>query len=177
MGREFGILAAFVPTLRIQVMRQARIVAAACIALASAPLALAQDLSFFKSKAKPGLYESKIEMDMSGVPGMPPGMVPKAITTQHCLTQEDIDRGTMSKGRDPKENNDCQVKNLQSSGNSASYTMSCTKPRPMNADVKISFVSDGYHMDMKMNMAEGKGGQTMTMAQHVDSKFLGACTK
>jgi hypothetical protein len=158
-------------------MRHARIVAVACVALASAPLALAQDLSFFKSKAKAGMYESKIEMDMSGMAGMPPGMGKQTFTTQHCLTQEDIDRGTMSKGRDAKENNDCQVKNVQASGNSAAYTMVCTKPRAMNADVKINFVSDGYHMDMKMNMAEPRSGQTISMVQHVDSRFLGACTK
>jgi Protein of unknown function (DUF3617) len=157
-------------------MRITRIVAVTCVALASAPFALAQDLSFFKSKAKPGLYEYKMQMDMSGVPGMPPGMVPHAFTTQHCLTQEDIDKGTMSK-RDPKENNDCQVKNLASSGNSASYTMSCTKPRPMNADVKITFVSDGYQMDMAMNMAEPRSGQMMNMKQHMDAKYMGACTK
>ena len=158
-------------------MRNTRIVALACVALASTPLVLAQDMSFFKSKAKPGMYEYKMDMDMSGMPGMPPGMGKQSFTTQHCLTQEDIDKGTMSKGRDPKENNDCQVKNLESSGSSASYTMACTKPRQMNADVKINFVSDGYHMDMKMNMTEPKSGQTVNMMQHMDAKFLGACTK
>jgi hypothetical protein len=158
-------------------MRHARIVAVACLALATAPLALAQDLSFFKSKAKPGLYEYKMEMDMSGVPGMPPGMGKQTHTMQHCLTQEDIDRGSMSKGRDPKENNDCKVTNVQSSGSSAAYTMACTKPRQMSSDVKINFVPDGFHMDMKMNMQEPRSGQPMNMVQHMDAKYLGACTK
>ena len=158
-------------------MRIARIAALACFALAATPFAMAQDMSFFKNKAKPGMYEYKMDMDMSGVAGMPPGMGNHTFTTQHCLTQEDIDKGTMSKGRDPKENNDCQVKNLQSSGSSASYTMSCTKPRQMNADVKINFAGDGYHMDMKMNMESPKGGGTMSMMQHMDAKYLGACAK
>jgi hypothetical protein len=159
-------------------MRMTRIAALAGLAIAAPALALADDLSFFRSKAKPGMYEYKMEMDMSGVAGMPPGVGNHSFTTQHCLTQEDIDRGTMSKGRDPKENNDCQVKNMQSSGSSASYTMACTKPRPMNADVKINFVSGGYHMDMKMNMADPRGGTgTMSMTQHMDAKYLGACTK
>jgi Protein of unknown function (DUF3617) len=158
-------------------MRNARIVAVACVALVSAPLALAQDLSFFKSKAKAGMYEYKMEMDMSGIPGMPPGMGKQTHTMQHCLTQEDIDKGAMSKNRDANEKNDCQVKNVQSSGSTASYTMACTKPRAMNADVKLNFVSDGFHMDMKMNMADPKSGQTMNMMQHMDAKYLGACTK
>jgi len=157
-------------------MRTTPGVALACLAIAASPLAAAQDLSFFKSRAKPGMYEYKTEMDMSGVPGMPPGMGHQNVTFQHCLTQEDIDRGAMNKGRD-KDNNDCQVKNLQSSGSSASYSMSCTKPRPMNADVKIAFAGDGFHMDMKMNMAETRSGQPMSMTQHMDAKYLGACTK
>jgi len=158
-------------------MRTPRIVAIACLALVSAPLAMAQDMSFFKSRAKAGQYEYKMEMDMSGMPGLPPGMGKQTFTTQHCLTQEDIDKGTLSKGRDAKENNDCQVKNLQASGNSASYTMACTKPRQMNADVKINFVGDGYHMDMKMAMAEPRSGQTINMTQHMDAKYLGTCTR
>ena len=157
-------------------MRTAPTAALAAIAIAAAPLAMAQDLSFFKSRAKAGLYEYKTEMDMSGVPGMPPGMGHHNLTFQHCLTQEDIDKGAMSKNRDGA-NNDCQVKNLSTSGSSASYTMACTKPRQMNADVKISFVGDGFHMDMTMNMTEPRSGQAMNMTQHMDAKYLGACTK
>jgi hypothetical protein len=158
-------------------MRTTRIAALACLAIAASPLAMADDLSFFKSKAKPGLYEYKMQMDLSQMPGMPPGMGQQSHTMQHCLTQEDIDRGAMSKNRDGT-NNDCQVKNVSTSGSAASYSMACTKPRAMNADVKIAFVSDGFHMDMKMNMADPKGGTgTMSMTQHVDAKLLGACTK
>ena len=157
-------------------MRTTRIVALATLAIAASPLAMAQDLSFFKSKAKAGLYEYKTEMDMSGMPGMPPGMGHQNLTFQHCLTQEDIDKGAMSKNRDGT-NNDCQIKNLSTTGSSASYSMACTKPRQMNADVKIDFVSDGFHMDMKMNMADPRSGQPMNMAQKMDAKYLGACTK
>ncbi|HLX24420.1 MAG TPA: DUF3617 domain-containing protein [Usitatibacter sp.] len=157
-------------------MRTTRIAALAALAVAASAPALADDLSFFKSKAKAGLYEYKMQMDMSQMPGMPPGMGQQSFTTQHCLTQEDIDRGAMSRGRDGSSN-DCQVKNVSTSGSSASYSMTCTKPRAMNADVKITFVGDGYHMDMKMNMENPKGGGTMAMAQHMDAKYLGACTK
>jgi len=157
-------------------MRTPPVVALAALAIAASPLALAQDLTFFKSKAKPGLYEYKTEMDMSGVPGMPPGMGHQNITFQHCLTQEDIDRGVMNKNRDGTTN-DCQIKNLSTSGSSASYSMACTRPRPMNADVKIAFAGGGFHMDMKMNMAEARSGQAMSMTQHMDATYLGACTK
>lgn len=157
-------------------MRTTRIAALACFTLVAAPLAMAQDLSWFKGKAKAGMYEYKTEMEMSGVPGMPPGMGKQNVTMQHCITQEDIDKGQMSKGRDGRSN-DCQIKNMQTSGSSASYTMACETPRHMTADVKIAFAGDGYHMDMKMNMTEPKNGQAMNMTQHLDAKYLGACTK
>jgi hypothetical protein len=158
-------------------MRTTRIAALASLAIAASVSAMADDLSFFKSKAKAGLYENKVQMELSQMPGVPPGMVPQTITTQHCLTQEDIDKGAMSRGRDGTSN-DCQIKNLSTSGSSASYSMTCTKPKPMNADAKITFTGDGYHMDLKINTADPRGGTgTMTVTQHIDSKYLGACTK
>ena len=156
--------------------RTTRIAAFSCLAVAATSLAMAQDLSFFRSKAKAGNYEYKMQMDMSQMPGLPPGMGQQTFTMQHCLTQEDIDRGTMNKNRDGSTS-DCKITNMSQSGSSASYTTTCTKPRAMTADVKINFVSDGFHMDMKMNMESPKGGGPMTMTQHMDARYLGACTK
>ena len=82
------------------------------------------------------------------------------------------DRLVRSSGRNGKE--DCEVKNLTMSGNSASYTMVCNGGE-MTADNNITFVSDGYTMDMKMVM--NQAGRTMNIAQHIERRYLGPCSK
>lgn len=148
--------------------------AAACCALA-AGTALAGPFDQFRGKMKPGLYEMKMDMDMGAVPGMPPGMAKQSHTIQHCVTEQDLEKGAFSRGRDGKNPNEsCEVKNMNVSGNTATYTMVCTQPK-MTADNRITFNSGGYVMDMKMAMDQG--GRMMNMSQHVESRLLGPCTK
>ena len=147
----------------------------ACVAATAAP-AWAADNPFeaFKGKVKEGMYEYKMEMDMGQVPGMPPGMGKQSHTMQHCVTSKDIEKG-MSKGRDGKAPENCEVKNFKMSGNTASYTMVCRGDPDMTADNVITFRDGGYSMDMKMAM--NQGGQLMNMKQHMEGKYLGPCTK
>jgi hypothetical protein len=157
-------------------MKKTCLLAVAGVAFCAVASAADNPFSQFKGKMKPGLYEHKMEMDMSGMKGMPPGMGnmgKQAFTTQRCLTQEDIDKGQMGRGgRDGKAPENCEVSNFKMSGNTATYTMACTKPK-MSADNTITFTGDGYKMDMKMAMDQG--GQMMNMSQHLESKYLGAC--
>ena len=153
-------------------MRIARLLAIACVA-ACAP-AFAQ-FEALKGKMKDGLYEQKMEMDMGSVPGMPPGMGKQAFTMQHCFTQQDIDKGGFNKGRDGKMQQNCEVKNMKVSGNTASYTMVCKGGPDMTADNVVTFRPDGYAMDMKMAM--NQGGRPMNMSQHMEAHYLGPCTK
>ena len=146
---------------------------AACCALTTSA-AFAGPFDQFKGKMKEGMYETRIEMDMGQVPGMPPGMGKQNFTHQHCVSDKDIDKGTFSKGRDGKggPNESCEVKNMKMSGNTATYTMECSKPK-MSADNKITFNGNGYVMDMKMTMDHGGG--PMTMNQHMESRYVGPC--
>ena len=157
-------------------MKNACLLAIASVTVCAMALAADNPFSQFKTKMKPGLYEHKMEMDMSEMmKGMPPGMGnmgKQSFTTQRCLTQEDIDKGHMSRGRDGKAPENCDVTNFKMSGNTASYTMTCTKPK-MTADNKVTFTGDGYKMDMKMAM--DRDGQMMNLSQHLESKYLGAC--
>ena len=154
-------------------MRSARllavVVASACTAAAAGPF------DQFKGKMKEGLYEYKMEMDMGQVPGMPPGMGKQNMTFQKCLTPQDIEKGQMGRGggRDGKMPENCEVKNFNMSGNTASYTMVCKPPNEMTADNKITFTGEGFKMDMKMSM--NQGGQVMNMNQRMESKYLGPC--
>lgn len=137
----------------------------------------------FKGKVKPGLYEYKVDMDMGAVPGMPPGMGKQSHTTQHCVTEQDVQKGDMAakdrNGRGMSDN--CKVQDMKVSGNTATYKMVCKGGPDMTADNKITFRGDGYTMDMTMDMQEGsargpRGGGPMHMKQHVESRYLGPCS-
>ena len=144
------------------------------LAVLSAAVATAHAGPFdaFKGKMKEGMYEYKMDMDMGQMPGMPPGMGKQSHTFQHCVTKEDIDKGNMGKGDRGKPNEKCEVKNMNMSGNTASYTMECTDPQ-MKADNKIQFRDNGFTMDMKMQM--NQRGQMMNMTQHMEGKYIGPC--
>ena len=133
----------------------------------------------FKGKMKEGLYEYKMDMDMGQMPGMPPGMGKQNMTFQHCLSAQDIEKGEMGRiGRQGRPSGDCEMQNLRTSGNTATYTMVCkggAKGGEMVADNRITFRGDGYTMDVKTAMKQG--AQTMNMAQHMEARYLGACKK
>ena len=157
-------------------MNKITLAAAACCAFAATFAYSANPFDAFKGKMKEGMYETKMDMDMGNMPGLPPGMGKHSTTYQHCVTASDIEKGSATnRGRDGKgPNESCEVKNMNVSGNTATYTMTCTKPR-MTADNKITFSGNGYVMDMNMSMDQG--GQTMNMKQHLESKYIGPCTK
>lgn len=139
----------------------------AAIAACAAGATFAATPDALKGKIKPGLYEYK--MEMSGIPGMPPGM--GSHTLQHCVTQEDVERGEVGR-KDPR--NECDMKDIKVSGNTATMHMECKNGTRM--DGKMSFRSDGYTMDSEMNMPSRQGGEAMHMKQHVDAKYLGPCS-
>ncbi len=139
--------------------------------LAAAPLALAQDpFSAMKGKVKPGLYNYKMEMDMGQVPGAPPGMGKQVMNMQHCVTPEDIEKGELTAKREMKN---CTISNFRMSGNTASYRTVCKGEVEMSADSVVTFVPDGYRINMKMAM--NQGGQVMNMNQAMEAKHVGPC--
>ena len=86
-----------------------------------------------------------------------------------------IEKGKVGRGRDGKMPENCEIKNFNMSGNTASYTTVCTGNPQMTIDNKVTFADNGYKMDMKMAM--NQGGQVMNMTQHMESRYLGACKK
>lgn len=142
---------------------------AVCLALASFAACAAQAATpdALKGKVKPGLYE--YHMEMSGVPGMPPGM--GSHTMQHCVTQEDVARGEV--GRSDRQS-ECEMKDLDMKGNTATMRMECKNGTHMKG--RMTFRSDGYTMDNEMDVVTRNGGQPMHMQQHLDAKYLGPCS-
>ena len=145
-------------------MKNVSLLALACLA---STVAVAGPFDQFRGKMKEGMKEYKTEMEMGAMPGLPPGMAKQTHTMKHCVTAQDIDKGQVGGGgRDGKMPKDCEVRNMNWSGNTASYTMECKGENAMKADNKITFVSDGYKMDMNMQM--NRGGQTMNMKQRME---------
>ena len=143
----------------------------AALAAAACTLAAAGPFDGFKGKMKEGMYEYKMDMDMGAIPGMPPGMGKQSHTFQHCVTQKDIEQGEF--GKKDNKNSQCEIKNMQQSGNSATYTMECKGDTKMRSDVKMTFVSDGFDMEQKMQM--DRGGQVMNMNQKMTGRYKGPC--
>jgi hypothetical protein len=140
----------------------------------SATTALAQSpTDAMKAKMKAGLYAYKMEMDMGQMPGMPAGMGKQSYSIQHCVTQQDIEKGQIGKGRDGKSSSNCEMKDFRMSGNTATYKMVCKGESEMVADSTVTFVADGFNMDTKTAM--NHGGQKMNMAQKVEGRYLGPC--
>ena len=145
----------------------------AALAATACTFAVAGPFDSFKGKMKEGMYEYKMDMDMGAIPGMPPGKGRHSHTFNHCVTAKDIDEGAFGKGRDKKNPQNCEIKNMQQSGNSASYTMECKGDPKMKSDVKMTFVSDGFDMEQKMQM--DRGGQVMNMNQKMTGRYKGPC--
>ncbi len=116
---------------------------------------------------RPGRYEYQVKMNM---PGMPQAM--PATTFQHCVTPKDIQDGKAFQARqDP--NSDCRIEGMKRNGAEISYRMVCTRPQPINADVKGRMTADS--MDMVMDMKMQAGGQIMQMRQQMLMKRMGDC--
>jgi len=152
-------------------MRNKLLLAAACAGVYATAIA-AGPSDPFKGKMKEGLYETKMEMEM---PGMPANMGKQNMTFQSCVTAEDIEKGKVGRGRDGKSMENCEMKNYSMSGNTASYTTVCKGNPEMTADTKITFAEGGYKMDMKMAM--NQGGQVMNMSQKMEGRYVGPCKK
>lgn len=150
-------------------MKITHLVAASAALFATA--AAAGPFDQMKGKMKEGLYETKMQMEM---PGMPQGMGKQTMTFQNCVTNKDIESGQVGKqdGNMPK---DCEVRNFRMSGNTASYTTVCKGDMKMTADTTIHFSDSGYRMNMKMAMDQG--GQTMNMTQNMEARYVGPCKK
>lgn len=146
----------------------------AIAAVAVASTAHAQNpMDAMKGKMKSGMYAYKIEMDMGQMPGLPAGMGKQSFSMQHCVTPQDIEKGQIGKGRDGEQNQNCDIQDFKMSGNTASYRMVCKGDPAMTADNRITFVSDGFNMTMKMAMDQR--GQKMNMTQNMEGRYLGPC--
>jgi hypothetical protein len=137
--------------------------------LASAPAwAQKPPADLFKGKMKPGLYEDRVEVDMTGVPGIPKEHAKQSQTTQRCMTPEDL-----AKGLDQDEKG-CETSGFKMMGETAIFTTTCKKGNETQiAEVKLTPTAQGMKSELKSTMKQG--GQTSTSTMRSESRYLGPC--
>jgi Protein of unknown function (DUF3617). len=89
--------------------------------------AVAGPFDAMKGKMKEGMYEYKMDVEMPNMPGGM-GKMPTQ-TIQKCVTSKELDEGNFARG--PHQKQDCEIKDVNFSGNNGSYKMVCKGQNPM----------------------------------------------
>ena len=131
--------------------------------VALAAIALVAPAQAADHPQKPGKWQVKFEMEM---PGMPFKMPP--VTTEVCLTEEDLKDPQKSVPNDPKAQ--CKIGDYKVDGNTVTWSVDCPKQNT-KGNGEITFTEDAYTGWMKMTVGEQE------MKTKYSGKFLGACTK
>lgn len=143
-------------------------VAAACFVLASPVLAADNPFAGMKSRMKEGQWEYTMKMTMAGLPGG--GMTVPGF--RQCVTAAQIEKGGVGQ-KEGKMPENCSIRNMKMSGNTASYTMECTKDPQMVSDVVMTFAGDSF--TMKQNTTMDRNGQKMKMVNDMTGRYVGPC--
>ncbi len=134
-----------------------RIVSITVLALlAAAGHAMAIDMN-------PGLYRITVKMEMQGMPNMMP-----ATTMNQCITEEDPVPNASPQAQG------CEVKDMNVSGNTVSYTMVCDQEGVQSEMTgKTTYSGDSFKgaTTMKMN----QGGTSMVMTSDIQGNRIGDC--
>lgn len=117
-------------------------------------------------RPQPGLYKATITMTALDVPGMPPEMkghgTGQTVTTESCLTQDDVDKGfeeLMKQG----QNGECTYEKFDLDGGKLDAVMNCKTPEGsarMTMTGTTTATTADFNAETKMNF-EGMGEATM----------------
>lgn len=114
------------------------------------------------SPMQEGLWEISSTMSM---PGMPYKIPPTKVT--HCYTKEDLKD---SRNAVPKQQGDCKVTDMKSSGNRVTWKMVCTGQSAGKGEGEIIYNGPtAYEGKMKMET------QGMVMTSKYKAKRIGVC--
>ena len=116
-----------------------------------------------ENPGKPGKWQIKMEME---IPGMPVKMPP--ITTEICLTEEDLRDPQKAVPNDPKSK--CTIGDYKVDGKTVTWSMDCPKQN-MKGNGEIKYTDDSYSGWTKMLVGEQE------MKTKYTGKWLGACKK
>ena len=133
---------------------------------------LATAAAITQARMRPGQWEVSMQMAM---PNMPAGIQMPVTTTTACVTPDQANDPASAvprqggRGRGGKD--DCKMTDQKVTGNTITYSMTCTSPDKMTATGEMTFTGDdSYTNTMKMVMAQGEMTMKMT------GKRTGDCT-
>ena len=144
-------------TQRLSGLVGAGLVAVATLAVAAQP----DEKTFFKGKLKPGMYETKIMTDLTGMPGIPKEQQKTTETTKRCVTAAELDEGVETRS-------DCnKSKTVKQIANGIEITAQCRDGSLQ--ELRMTTTANGFATDLKSSSKQ----HTMTMK--TESRYLGAC--
>ncbi len=124
---------------------------------------------------QPGNWQASIQVQMPGLPEMPP------ISTTYCLTPEqaaDPEKSLMDKIKQGQSEGKEQCKTLSHSlsGQTARWSVQCTGTQKVKSNFEITYEgSTAYHGTIISEIETPDGA--MTMNQSIDARRLGDCKK
>lgn len=129
---------------------------------------------------QPGKWVSTVSIEEMSMPGMPAdmaermqAMASRTRTAETCLTKEDVEK--------PKEdffggNEQCRYDHFTMKGGKIDAAMRCSQDGVTQLmEMKGTYSSTSYAMQMKSRTEGGPGGEAMTMQMKVDAKRVGEC--
>ena len=111
-------------------------------------------------------WEVTMKMEMPGMPAGMAGMM-GGQTSKVCML-----KGQEKEPAKSKENKDCTMSDMKSSGNTTSFKMKCTGKDPMTGDAVLTHTPNSFSQKMNMQSKQGK----MTMISN-GKRIGGACKR
>jgi hypothetical protein len=118
---------------------------------------------FAGNLAKPGRWQTTIQMEMTGMPAKMP-----AQTVVTCLTKEQAENAENLVPKSGDKRSGCTFNDVKVDGSTVSWKMTCEKSG-MTGTGKITYSGDSYEGSMHMTMQDRDISATYT------GKFMGEC--
>ena len=136
-------------------------------------------------KPQPGKYRATVEFVDIEMPGAPQqvqdmmrGMFDQGPQThEHCLTEEEAERGFEEMARQAREDDsNCRFEKFDADGGRIDAVMNCNTGGQGAARMTMQGTGDETSSQMTMTMdAEGPGGETMKMTMQSSQERIGDC--
>jgi hypothetical protein len=142
-------------------------------AVATAQISNADYQAWVKATGfKPGMYDYKMTMEMTGIPGMGTMKMPP-MSFKKCVTQKDVDEGRQIMN-DPKNGFQCTMTSFSAKGDAGQYAQTC-EGSDMKMTVLGSFEQKGDTQVHRSKTAMQGNGMNTNTNNVMEIRRLGEC--